>query len=256
MESDFFVEKGSVVRKIWGRSDIILFIFAGASAEFALNKAVDWLYFTGKLPSDPLGRLFSTVSYAREIVFSTKQDAHSAIDRIKNIHQAVERERGDKIPDWAYRDVLFMLIYYSKAAFELLERKMSLPEKEELYRVFYRVGKRMGLAELPDNYMDWLPVRQSHLELDLERSSYSIDLFKQYRKHLRAFRYRVLIEAQKLVVPVRVGSLLEFRPVQWLRPSIPVYKLSKNLGMDWVIRGLLLPSDYKNQIKALDICPA
>ena len=90
----YFVEKGSVVRKIWGRSDTILFIFAGASAEFALNKAVDWLYFTGKLPSDPLGRLFSTVSYAREIVFSSQADANAAIDRIRNIHQAVERDRG------------------------------------------------------------------------------------------------------------------------------------------------------------------
>lgn len=120
-----FVRKGSVVRKIWGKSDTILFIFAGASAEFALNKAVDWLYFTGKLPSDPLGRLFSTVRYAREIVFSSMDDAHKAIDRIHSIHQSVERDRGDTIPDWAYRDVLFMLIYYSEAAYELLERKMT-----------------------------------------------------------------------------------------------------------------------------------
>ena len=51
---ELFVEENSVVRKIWGKSDTVLFIFSGASAEFALNKAVDWLYFTGKLPSDPL----------------------------------------------------------------------------------------------------------------------------------------------------------------------------------------------------------
>ena len=250
---EYFVERDSVVRRIWGRSDIILFIFAGASAEFALNKAVDWLYFTGKLPSDPLGRLFSTVSYAREIVFSTREDAHSAIDKIKNIHQVVEQYRGGKIPDWAYRDVLFMLIYYSKAAFELLERKMNPQEKEELYQVFYQVGKRMELKELPDHYVEWLPVRQSHLEQDLEKSSYSLDLFKQYRKHLGAFRYRMLIEAQKLVVPARVRSLLGFNPVHWLRPSVPVYKLSKNLGLDGMIKDLLLPSDYKTQIQALDI---
>jgi hypothetical protein len=66
-----FVETNSIVRKIWGKSDTVLFIFAGAAAEFALNKAVDWLYYTGKLPSDPLGRLFSTVRYARGIVFLT-----------------------------------------------------------------------------------------------------------------------------------------------------------------------------------------
>jgi hypothetical protein len=250
---EYFVEKGSVVRRIWGKSDIILFIFAGASAEFALNKAVDWLYFTGKLPSDPLGRLFSTVSYAREIVFSTEEEANAAIDRIKSIHQAVEKDRGDRIPDWAYRDVLFMLIYYSKAAFELLERKMNPDEKEELYQVFYRVGDRMGLKELPENYEDWLPVRQLHLEQDLEKSNYSNDLFKQYRKHLGAFRYKMLIEAQKLVVPTRLRSLLGFNPVHWLRSSVPVYKLSKNLGLDGMIKDLLLPSDYKTQIQALDI---
>ncbi len=68
---ELFVEKKSVVRKIWGKSDTILFIFAGAAAEFALNKAVDWLYFTGRLPADPIGRLFSTVTYARSIVFAT-----------------------------------------------------------------------------------------------------------------------------------------------------------------------------------------
>ena len=121
----YFVEKKSVVRKIWGKSDTVLFIFAGAAAEFALNKAVDWLYFTGKLPSDPIGRLFSTVSYARRIVFAPMEEASKAIDTIKQIHTAVEKNRGAAIPDWAYRDVLFMLIHYSIAAYELLEKKID-----------------------------------------------------------------------------------------------------------------------------------
>src|SRR5437879_2784912 len=121
---EYFVEKGSIVRQIWGKGDTILFIFAGASAEFALNKAVDWLYFTGRLPADPLGRLFSTVSYARQIVFEEKDAALRAIDKIAAIHTDVETTRGATIPDWAYRDVLFMLIHYSIASFELLERKL------------------------------------------------------------------------------------------------------------------------------------
>ena len=117
---EYFVDKGSVVREIWGKSDTILFIFSGAAAEFALNKAVDWLYYTGKLPADPLGRLFSTVTYARQIVFSELDDAYSAIDKITAIHSGVEKSRNAKIPDWAYRDVLFMLIHYSIASFEFL----------------------------------------------------------------------------------------------------------------------------------------
>ena len=98
MGREYFVKEDSVVRQIWGKGDTILFIFAGASSEFALNKAVDWLYFTGRLPKDPLGRLFSTVSYAREIVFSEKQAALKAIDRINAIHSAVEADRGAKFP--------------------------------------------------------------------------------------------------------------------------------------------------------------
>src|SRR3954469_3171135 len=137
---DFFVRHDSIVRKIWGKSDTILFIFAGAAAEFALNKAVDWLYFTGRLPADPIGRLFSTVEYARWIVFSEKQQAEKAIDKITAIHAGVEKNRGYSIPDWAYRDVLFMLIHYSIASYELLERKLSEEEKQEVFDVFYRVG--------------------------------------------------------------------------------------------------------------------
>src|SRR6516164_8509582 len=104
---EFFVNKDSIVRKMWGNGDTVLFIFAGAAAEFALNKAVDWLYFTGRLPADPLGRLFSTVGYARNIIFSDNESALKAIDQITHIHQAVEKSRYAQIPDWAYRDVLF-----------------------------------------------------------------------------------------------------------------------------------------------------
>src|SRR3954464_7263311 len=122
---EFFVRENSIVRVIWGTADTILFIFAGASAAFALNKAVDSLYFTGKLPADPLGRLFSTVNYAKLIVFSEKEKANAVIDNIAYIHTAVENKREMKIPDWAYRDVLFMLIDYSIRSFEVMQRKLT-----------------------------------------------------------------------------------------------------------------------------------
>lgn len=247
-----FVEHNSVVRKIWGKSDTVLFIFAGASAEFALNKAVDWLYFTGKLPADPLGRLFSTVSYAKKIIFSFEDEAYKAIDTMHQIHTAVEQSRGYKIPDWAYRDVLFMLIYYSIASYELLEEKLNDEEKEEVYNVFYRVGIRMGLKELPASYIEWLPVRKAHLTSDLKKSEYTADLFKQYKKHLGSMRFKVLIEGQKLVVPDTVKELLQFRDLSLLTPVVPLYKISRLMKMDWMLKNILLPSDYKEQINELD----
>jgi len=249
----FFVEKNSVVRKIWGKSDTVLFIFAGASAEFALNKAVDWLYFTGKLPADPLKRLFSTVTYARQIVFAKQDDALKAIDKIASIHSGVERNRGTTIPDWAYRDVLFMLIHYSITSFELMERKLSDEEKEEVYNVFYRTGTRMELKDLPTSYKEWLPVRQEHLKNDLKKTKYTIDLFKQYKKNLGAVRYRILVEAQMLVVPEIVKKLLAFRNFSLLKPTVPIYKLARLLKLDSFIKDILLPSAYKKEIKELDV---
>src|SRR4051794_32955614 len=62
-----FVAPGSIVRSIWGDADTILLVFAGSAAEFALNRAVDWLFYTSRLPDDPLGRLFSTAEFARQV---------------------------------------------------------------------------------------------------------------------------------------------------------------------------------------------
>jgi hypothetical protein len=252
---EFFVDKRSIVREIWGKSDTVLFVFAGASAEFALNKAVDWLYFTGRLPADPLGRLFSTVMYARLIVFSEKEKAEKAIDKITSIHKVVEANRGAQIPDWAYRDVLFMLIYYSLAAYELLERKLTEAEKEELFDVFYRMGLRMGLKDLPLNYRAWTIMRIDHLRNDLVKSEYTIDLYKQYKKHLGAVRCMLLKESQKMVVPGHVNELLDLGKMRWITPLLTTYKLSRKIKLDGLLKAIILPAAYKKEIKELDVAP-
>jgi hypothetical protein len=252
---ELFVDSNSIVRKIWGKGDTILFVFAGASAEFALNKAVDWLYFTGKLPADPLGRLFSTVMYARLIVFSEKEAALKAIDKITAIHSAVESNRGMQIPDWAYRDVLFMLIHYSIASFELLERKLTDAEKEDLFDVFLRMGNRMNLKGLPADYKAWTIMHKEHLEQDLLKGDLTIDLYKQYKKHLGGFRYWILKESQILVVPKRVNQLLQLGNYSWATPLLWAYKLSRKVKMDWLLKSLLLPPAYKKQIRDLDTVP-
>jgi hypothetical protein len=247
-----FVPEHSIVRKIWGKSDTIIFIFAGAAAEFALNKAVDWLYFTGKLPSDPIGRLFSTVAYARQIVFSENEAALKAIDKITAIHTAVETSRQQQIPDWAYRDVLFMLIHYSIVSHELLERKLTDAEKAEVFDVFYRAGVRMHLKGLPANFSEWEIMRLEHLENHLQKSDFTIDLFKQYKKHLGFIRYKLLLQGQILVVPPTVNHLLSLGNFSWLGILLPFYKLSRNVKLDWFIKSLFLPKKYKAQIKDLE----
>ncbi|WP_298900081.1 oxygenase MpaB family protein [uncultured Psychroserpens sp.] len=247
-----FVDKNSIVREIWGNNDTILLIFAGASAEFALNKAVDWLYFTGRLPKDPLDRLFSTVSYARQIVFSEKESAYKAIETINNIHHSVEKKRGQSIPDWAYRDVLFMLIDYSIRSFELLERQLETHERHDIFNVFLEVGKRMYIKDLPQDYEAFKHMRHHHIKHHLYNGEFTKDLYKQYRKHLGFMRYRLLLESQILIVPKAVCQLLELRNVSLISPLISVYKLSRLIHLDRLLKAMILPSNYKEDIKSLN----
>jgi uncharacterized protein (DUF2236 family) len=247
-----FVATDSIVRKIWGKSDTVMFIFAGAAAEFALNKAVDWLYFTGRLPADPLGRLFSTVAYARQIIFAKNEDALKSIDQITAIHKNVEKNRGANIPDWAYRDVLFLLIDYSIRSFELLERKLTDKEKAEAFDVFWRVGKRMNLKDLPENFNAWVAVRDGHLASDLVRSEFTDDLYRQYKKHLGPIRYKLLLQVQFKLAPARVNQLLMLKKSSWLSPLLRLYKFSRPFGIDQLLKSALLPTAYKAQIKGLD----
>jgi hypothetical protein len=124
-----------------------------------------------------------------------------------------------------------------------------------VHHVFYRLGARMGLKDLPLTYTQWLPVRTAHLMEDLQKSNYTEDLFKQYKKHLGAMRFKVLIEGQKLVVPERVKELLQFSDFSLLTPVVPLYKISRLMKMDWLLKNILLPSDYKDQINELDVEP-
>jgi uncharacterized protein (DUF2236 family) len=248
-----FVQAGSIVRTIWGRGDTILLIFAGASAEFALNKSVDWLYYTGRLPADPLGRLFSTVAYAQRIVFAEEEKALASIDSIAAIHKGVEQKRGGSIPAEAYLDVLFMLIGYSISGFELLERKLSPAEKEEVFAVFSRVGRRMGLIGLPDDYNDWERLREQHLRSRLERSDFSLDLYRRYRQSLGPVRYTLLLQAQILLVPRPVRRLLGLPAFSFLYPAIPLYNLVCFLHLEKGVKIVLLPVAYRAAVFQLDM---
>ncbi|PRY40058.1 uncharacterized protein (DUF2236 family) [Spirosoma oryzae] len=248
----YFVRPSSVVRRIWGDADVILLIFAGSAAEFALNKAVDWLFFTGRLPADPIARLFSTVRYAQEIVFAPDDRARQAIARMHTIHKGVEQNRGYSIPDWAYRDVLYMLIDYSERAYQLLHRPLTDPEREELFTTFRAVGAGMGVPDLPVTYADWQVDRRKHLDNDLLRSDYTDRLFQRYHEQLGTWRYNLLRRVQSILVPEQVRSPLALTPDPILPHSISLYKLLNAFKLRSVVQRILLPTEYLAQIQGLD----
>jgi hypothetical protein len=250
-----FVARDSIVRKIWGDGDTMLLVFAGCAAEFALNRAVDWLFFTGKLPRDPIGRLFATASYAQEIVFADTVTATAAFERIRAVHGAVEHKRGQSIPDWAHRDVLYMLIDYSERARELLTGPLSPEEQSELYDVFCRVGLGLHIPALPSSYAEWKVDRDLHLRRDLIHSTGTDALYARYRDHLGPWRYDLLLQIQGILTPVHVRDLLGLTSAEWLRPFVRVYPLLVGVGLRSMIQRLLMPSRYLHAVRGLDHRP-
>ena len=247
-----FARRDSIVRRIWGDGDMVLLVFAGSAAEFALNRAVDWLFFTGKLPADPIGRLFATAGYAQHIVFADEATATRTLDGIRAAHEAVERRRGAKIPGWAHRDVLYMLIHYSERAHELFAGPLDDEERRDLYDAFYRVGSGLRIPELPATYAEWRRDREIHLHRDLARGEGTEALLASYREHLGGWRYALLRLIQSILVPPHVRTQLGLRRAFWLRPLVRLYPLLARMGLRSAIQRLLMPPAYLEQIRGLD----
>ncbi len=247
-----FVPRGSVVRRVWGDPDMVLLIFAGSAAEFALNRAVDWLFFTGKLPADPIGRLFSTVSYAQEIIFVDEDAARRTLARINAAHAGVERARGQSIPDWAFRDVLYMLIDYTERVQQLLRGPLSDAEREELYAVFLRVGGGLNVKELPADYRDWHADRGLHLERDLAYTKHTGMLYAEYRRHLGQWRYQILLHVQAILAPERVRRLLRLRRRAFFAALAGGYGYLDVLGLRPLVRRMLVQPRYWDEVAKFD----
>lgn len=246
-----FVDKRSIVRRIWSNPDLILLVFAGSAAEFALNRAVDWLFFTNKIPNDPIGRFFSTVAYAQQIVFAKEDKAEEIIRRINVIHAGVEQAREQTIPEWAYRDVLYMLIDYSERAFELLYRPLTNGERSELYTTFKRLGEIMHIAGLPIDYGEWQIDRRLHLARDLAYTFYTERLFKRYCQQLGEWRYQLLLSVQALIVPPEVRRLLNLSANNPLSYFIWSYRIVDQFNLQTVVRRVLLPPEHLEAVERL-----
>jgi uncharacterized protein (DUF2236 family) len=245
-----FVHRSSIVRTIWGDPDLVLLIFAGSAAEFALNRAVDWLFFTGDIPRDPIGRLFSTVRYAQEIVFVDEEKARRTLDRINAQHASVEDERGQTIPDWAYRDVLYMLIDYSERAYAFLYSPLSEGQKNELFEVFLRIGEGLCIPELPKTYAEWQVDRRRHLVRDLSYTKHTAMLFEAYRRHLGWWRYYLLLEVQALLVPAEVRRLLHLNSNPLISGLAQTYGTIRSGNLQALVHTLLIPPRYWPDVRS------
>jgi uncharacterized protein (DUF2236 family) len=244
-------EAPEVAKRIWGSPEAIILIFAGSSAEFAVNKAVDWLFFTNALPDQPIERFFETVRFAQAMVFGDRETRTRAIREVNRAHRGVERARGDNIPQWAHRDVLYMLIDYGERAHHLLFGPMTPEERQEFFTESIQIGRELGIRDLPQSYEDYRRQRVEHLRANTAHSEHTDLLYKSYRKHLGPLRMGALLKLQSNLVPREVRQHLGLRPSRLVSHLMHLYRRLHLSAVTRLLRPVLLPRHYSSQLATL-----
>jgi hypothetical protein len=245
-------ESYRIAQKIWSSTDAILLVFAGSAAEFAAIKAVDWLFYTNRLPSAPIDRLFDTARFAQHLFFTSPDEANATLQRINKIHGGVEKSRKMEIPNWAYKDVLYMLIDYSERAHQVVFGEMTRNEKVAYFEAAMAVGKGMYLQDLPGNYDDYLLDRKAQLLTDYEYSGFTSQLFDSYKKALGSFRLCLLKMIQGSILPTELKGVINLKSNFIISSLLKVYHLLPGGGekLRWLHK-IILPKKYYTQLKEL-----
>ena len=206
-----------ITRAIWGNSENILLIYAGAAAEFALNPENHWLFYTGQLPSDPLRRFERTLRYQQKLFFTPQEAMPSVAKYIKNFHHDVEakrsREQGPmSISDQAYVQVLSMLIEYGIRGYEYLHRReMSHVERGTYFNDMRSIALMMEIETFPEDYDDYVTRRTQMVMGDLQCNAFTRELMEAYRHSLPRLSYWGLLQFQARFIHPVLARRLELR---------------------------------------------
>ena len=199
----------------------MLLVFVGASGEFPLNPSVDWLFYTGRLPADPLARFLSTIDYLRRLIIADEGARKVQATKLKQLHQQLEDNRGQKIPAKSYRDVLCMDTIYSIRSVPLVTGvDLSMEEKDQVVRDLSSVGKQMGISDLPWTFDQLCDQRRERLPLWVA-NEYTDQLLESYRRALGPLTYELLISAYpmmlepELLEQLGLGNRLLTAPMRW-----------------------------------------
>jgi uncharacterized protein (DUF2236 family) len=241
-----------VARRIWGNPDTVLLFFAGGSAEFAAIKAVDWLFYTNKLPSSPIDRFFETMEFAQGVFLGNHAGPARSVQAINHIHKGVERSRGMEIPQWAYKDVLFIILYYGEQAHEIVFGPLSDQERISYFEAVMALGHAMHLQDLPETYGQYLAQRKHHLRNDYESTPLTHQLMQAYRKALGPVRYYLLTLVQACLVPHEISRILGLKPDPLTKLLLRLYHYLPGGGnkLRW-IQPVIFPAPYAGKLRKL-----
>jgi hypothetical protein len=235
--------------------DTVMLIFAGSAAEFAVNKAVDWLFWTNALPSAPIKRFFETVSYAQAVLLGDARTVARKMAAINGAHRGVERSRGYAIPAWAYRDVLYMLIDYGERAHRVVYGPMSERDHQAHWVLMRELGEELHVEDLPVDYPAYQAARHRHLLENTAHTPWTDALYAAYRRDLGPIRMPLLLDLQASLVPEHVAGLLGLRRRAYMDRALRVYRHLPH-AMAPRLAPWLLPREYFGQVAALARSPS
>lgn len=241
-----------VARRIWGSPDAMLLFFAGGAAEFAAIKAVDWLFYTNALPSAPVERFFDTVRFAQHVFFSDLAGAEATINNINRIHGHVEKSRGMAIPQWAYRDVLYITIDYAERAHQIVFGPMTDAERVEYFEAGIALGQAMHLEGLPATYAEYQVQRHQQFIEDYAHTPLTDKLFASYKAAIGPVRYWALRYIMAGLIPVELRNVLGLKPNWLVDKLLRLYRYLPGGGnkLRWV-HGIILPPRFAKQLGSL-----
>ncbi|MCU0475471.1 MAG: DUF2236 domain-containing protein [Anaerolineae bacterium] len=258
-----------ITRAIWGNVENIVLIYVGAAAEFALNRDVDWLFFTNRLPSDPMGRFIETFAYNQRVFFSPVAQLEGLGKHVRAIHTAVERKRAQAggastIPNRAFIEVNDMLVEYGIRGWEYLhKRTLTEAERESYYQDMRASCEMMGVTDLDADYAAYRQRRESTLSAVLQVSGETRRLYAAYRQALGRPRFWVgaLFQAHFVhpLVRQRLGlvrvpfSGLAYRLYPWVR-SEAMFRLLAFALFDRKTRSALFR--FKRDFGVAELVPA
>ena len=238
-------EPFEVARRVWSDPTSMLMVFVGSAAEFPLNPSVDWLFYTGRLPSDPLARFLSTVEYLRRLIVADDKTRKMEAAKLKELHHVLERKRGDSIPPESYRDVLCMNMIYSIRSVPIVTGKeLTRAEKDSIVRDLSTVGDQMGIPHLPRSFDELCQQRKARLEIWV-RNDFTDQLVGSYRKAIGFFTYKILITAFPLLVEAEIMERLRLQKSWLTEPMRWTMTLACRTGLIRPLYWLLLPRKIK-----------
>jgi hypothetical protein len=241
------------LQQIWSHPECVFLIFAGSSAEFALNPAADWLFYTGHLPNDPIDRFASTVTYAQQIIFAGSPAAQShLVEHIKGIHHKVETERGYEIPAVAYRDVLLMIMAYTLKAYPLVfGSDLTDAEKDFIIGEMASIWHGMNIIDAPHTFQEFVIVRQEMFSR-FTHTEWTPQLLASYEHTLGKRGYYYLIVTYRQLLDPALRENLGLAPSRHTWFLKPFFQFMSKTRLIRLLYRAMLPARLGQMLKVLD----